>query len=60
MWVVRTQEKAGPKNEPAYASEFEKRHAERFKGATFDWKDFQRDGGPFPAPNPAAQPALQT
>jgi hypothetical protein len=34
-------------------SEFEKRHQERFKGAIFDWKDFQRDGQPFPAPEPA-------
>ena len=40
----------------AYASEFEKRHQERFKGVTFDWKDFQRDGGRFPAPNLSAQP----
>lgn len=44
---------------PAYAGEFEKRHQERFKGAIFDWKDFQRDGAEFPAPNPVAQPAQQ-
>ena len=42
---------------PEYASEFEKRHQERFKGVIFDWKDFQRDGAEFPAPNPVAQPA---
>ena len=59
QWVVRTQEKPQPKAEPTYASDFEKRHQERFKGAIFDWKDFQRDGTPFPAPNPTAQPALQ-
>ena len=58
-WVARTQEKARPKSETVYASDFERRHLERFKGAIFDWKDFQRDGGVFPAPNPAAQPALQ-
>jgi dipeptidyl aminopeptidase/acylaminoacyl peptidase len=57
-WIARTQEKPQPKEEPKYASDFEKRHQERFKGVTFDWKDFQRDGAPFPAPNPAAQPAL--
>ncbi len=44
---------------PTYANEFEKRHQERFKGAIFDWKDFQRDGAEFPVPNPTAQPAQQ-
>ncbi len=39
--------------ERAYASEFEKRHEERFKGVQFDWLDFQRDGQPFPVPNRA-------
>jgi dipeptidyl aminopeptidase/acylaminoacyl peptidase len=58
-WIARTQENPRPKDETKYASDFEKRHQERFKGVTFDWKDFQRDGGAFPAPNPAAQPALQ-
>src|SRR4051812_34410720 len=58
-WIARTQEKLQPKPEPKYASDFEKRHQERFKGAIFDWKDFQRDGAPFPVPNPAAAPALQ-
>src|SRR5688572_23154287 len=51
-WQVRTQEKALVKTEPKYASDFEKRHQERFKGVTFDWKDFQRDGAVFPVPNP--------
>jgi dipeptidyl aminopeptidase/acylaminoacyl peptidase len=59
QWIVRTQEKPRPKAEPTYASEFEKRHQERFKGVIFDWKDFQRDGAPFPVPNPTLQPALQ-
>lgn len=58
-WIARTQEKPQPKVEPKYASDFEKRHQERFKGVTFDWKDFQRDGAPFPMPNPAAAPAMQ-
>ena len=57
-WIARTQEKPQPKEEPKFGSDFEKRHQERFKGVTFDWKDFQRDGGPFPSPNPVAQPAL--
>jgi Tol biopolymer transport system component len=59
LWIARTQEKPRPKDEPKYASDFEKRHQERFKGVTFDWKDFQRDGSAFPAADPTAQPALQ-
>ena len=42
---------APPKRERTYASDFEKRHEERFKGVQFDWLDFQRDGQPFPVPN---------
>ena len=45
--------------EPDRTSDFERRHEERFKGVTFDWKDFQRDGQPFPAPNLRARPAAQ-
>ena len=48
-----------PAKAPSAASEFEKRHQQRFKGVTFDWKDFQRDGAEFPAPDPTAQPAQQ-
>ncbi len=51
----RTSRRRRPRS--AYASEFERRHEERFKGVTFDWKDFQRDGQPFPAPNLRARPA---
>jgi dipeptidyl aminopeptidase/acylaminoacyl peptidase len=58
-WQVKTQEKPRPKADTTYASDFEKRHQERFKGVTFDWKDFQRDGAAFPVPNPAAAPAMQ-
>ena len=58
-WIAFAKDKPQPKTERAYASEFEKRHEERFKGVTFDWKDFQRDGAPFPAPNLRARPAAQ-
>jgi dipeptidyl aminopeptidase/acylaminoacyl peptidase len=58
-WVAQTVEKPQPKAEPSYASDFEKRHQERFKGAIFDWKDFQRDAQPFPAPNQRALAAMQ-
>ena len=39
------------KRERTYASDFEKRHEERFKGVQFDWLDFQRNGQPFPVPS---------
>src|SRR5204862_4590850 len=58
-WQIKTQEKPQPKADPKYASDFEKRHQERFKGVTFDWKDFQRDGAPFQVPDPSAAPAMQ-
>src|SRR6266850_7556520 len=57
--IAFAKEKAQPKKDRQYASDFEKRHEERFKGVTFDWKDFQRDGQPFPAPNLHARPAAQ-
>ncbi|MGD2070815.1 MAG: S9 family peptidase [Gemmatimonadota bacterium] len=37
-------------------SDFERRHAERFEGAQFDWYPFVRDGQSFPLPDPAALP----
>ena len=58
-WLALAKDKAQPQVTPTYASEFEKRHEERFKGLTFDWKDFQRDGQPLPAPNLRARPAAQ-
>src|SRR5688500_9273595 len=59
QWIIVTRDKTPPKNDPQHASDCEKRHQERFKGAIFDWKDFQRDGQPFPAPDPTAQPAVE-
>jgi dipeptidyl aminopeptidase/acylaminoacyl peptidase len=58
-WVAFTRDKREPRKETAEASDFERRHEERFKGVTFDWKDFQRDGAPFPAPNLRARPAAE-
>ena len=40
-------------------SDFERRHEERFRGVQFDWLGFQRDGAPFPAPDPTARPAQE-
>ncbi len=59
QWDVVTVDGPPTIDKPSYASEFEKRHGERFKGVIFDWKDFQRDGAEFPAPNPVAQPSQQ-
>ncbi|HVH57587.1 MAG TPA: hypothetical protein VM791_15095, partial [Vicinamibacterales bacterium] len=57
-WRAELRDKPQTKNEPQYASDFEKRHQQRFEGAIFDWKDFQRDGQPFPVPDPRARPAV--
>jgi dipeptidyl aminopeptidase/acylaminoacyl peptidase len=53
-WIAETRDKELPKKEAPSATDFEKRHQARFKGVIFDWKDFQRDGAPFPAPDPTA------
>jgi dipeptidyl aminopeptidase/acylaminoacyl peptidase len=50
-WMASVRDTPPPKREVAYASDFEKRHEDRFKGVEFDWLDFQRDGQPFPVPN---------
>jgi dipeptidyl aminopeptidase/acylaminoacyl peptidase len=57
--VALAKDKPQPQPAAPDATEFEKRHEERFKGVQFDWKDFQRDGQPFPAPNLRARPAQQ-
>lgn len=51
-WTATLRSTPPQKREPIFKSEFEKRHEERFKGVQFDWLDFQRDGRPFPVPNP--------
>jgi dipeptidyl aminopeptidase/acylaminoacyl peptidase len=58
-WTASLEDRPQTRATPAFASEFEKRHEERFKGKQFDWKDFQRDGQPFPAPNLRARPAAR-
>jgi dipeptidyl aminopeptidase/acylaminoacyl peptidase len=57
QWIALLRDQPRPRQDPVYASEFERRHEQRFKGVTFDWMDFQRDGAPFPAPNARARPA---
>ena len=40
-------------------TDFEKRHAARFKGRTFDWMRFQSDGQDYPTPDPRMRPAAE-
>ena len=58
-WIATLTDVALPPAPAANFTDFEKRHLDRFKGVTFDWKDFQRDGQPFPAPNLRARPRQQ-
>jgi dipeptidyl aminopeptidase/acylaminoacyl peptidase len=58
-WVATLTDVPAPPAAAANLTDFEKRHLDRFKGVTFDWKDFQRDGQPFPAPNLRARPRQQ-
>ena len=43
----------------ATGTDFEKRHASRFKGRTFDWMRFQSDGQDYPTPDPRTRPAAE-
>ena len=55
--LITLRDRPVPKAAPPSSTDFERRHQERFKGAIFDWKDFQRDGQAFPAPNLRTRPA---
>jgi dipeptidyl aminopeptidase/acylaminoacyl peptidase len=55
-WMASLVDIPQPRSADEPATDFERRHQERFKGVIFDWKDFQRDGQPFPAPNARARP----
>jgi dipeptidyl aminopeptidase/acylaminoacyl peptidase len=57
QWLAFAKDREQPKKSSASASEFERKHEDRFKGVTFDWKDFQRDGAAFPAPDLRARPS---
>lgn len=50
-WVASVRDTPPPALTRTFASDFEKRHNDRFKGAQFDWMEFHRDGAPFPTPN---------
>ena len=49
--VATVRDMPPPARPRTFASDFEKRHDERFRGVQFDWLEFHRDGGPFPVPN---------
>ena len=55
--IVTLQEDPYPEGAPAFASDFVRRHQERFEGVQFDWMYFQRDGRPIPVPDPRTLPA---
>jgi dipeptidyl aminopeptidase/acylaminoacyl peptidase len=57
----RAQSRELPRTPPADATgtDFEKRHASRFKGRTFDWMRFQSDGQDYPTPDPRTRPAAE-
>lgn len=57
-WIASLRDKVERRREER-VSDFRRRHEERFEGAIFDWKDFQRDGQPFPAPDTRARPAAE-
>jgi dipeptidyl aminopeptidase/acylaminoacyl peptidase len=40
-------------------TDFEKRHAARFQGRTFDWMRFQQDGQDYPTADPRLRPAAE-
>jgi dipeptidyl aminopeptidase/acylaminoacyl peptidase len=50
-WFFSVRDVPPPAKPADNSTEFEKRHASRFKGIQFDWLDYQRDGGAYPLPN---------
>lgn len=58
-WVAEAKDKPLAAKAASTASDFEKRHMERFKGRDFDWMRFQQDGQDFPTPDPRAKPVAE-
>lgn len=56
-WIAALRNTPVPRPARVFASDFERRHEERFRGVQFDWLVFQQDGQPFPVPN-RADPAV--
>ncbi len=58
-WIAQAKDGPRPTPEDVVATDFEKRHAARFKGRTFDWMRFQQDGQDYPTPGPRLRPAAE-
>jgi dipeptidyl aminopeptidase/acylaminoacyl peptidase len=58
-WIAQAKDRPRAVQAPTYASDFEKRHADRFKGRSFDWMRFQQDGQEYPTPDPRLRPAAE-
>ena len=58
-WIAQAKDKPRTTPTPTFANDFEKRHAERFKGREFDWMRFQQDGQQFPTPDPRLRPVAE-
>lgn len=57
-WIAQAKDK--PREKAVMnATDFEKRHMDRFKGRQFDWMRFQQDGQDFPVPDPRARPVAE-
>ena len=59
QWMAVTQDKTRTVVPQMYATEFEQRAFERFKGRQFDWMRFQQDGQDYPTPDPRLRPAAE-
>jgi Tol biopolymer transport system component len=58
-WIAVAKDKAKAAAKTTYASDFEKRAEEHFKGREFDWMRFQQDGQNFPTPDPRQRPVAE-
>jgi dipeptidyl aminopeptidase/acylaminoacyl peptidase len=58
-WIAAAKDKPKDATRPSYASDFEKRAEEHFKGREFDWMRFQQDGQNFPTPDPRLRPVAE-
>jgi dipeptidyl aminopeptidase/acylaminoacyl peptidase len=58
-WRAQARDLARTPAADVTGTDFEKRHASRFKGRTFDWMRFQSDGQDYPTPDPRTRPAAE-
>ncbi len=59
QWLAIARDKPRTVSAATYASDFEKRAFEHFKGRQFDWMRFQQDGQNFPTPDPRLRQAAE-